>query len=154
MRRDTVRAPMSDTITFKSLSGSTAQMKDGPGPVTLGTSADPYAYRWRELRRRQMRMLRMAAACFVAGAIGVYWLPSLITKFGLIMLAVAATTPFVFALRSYPCPRCKKSFFERSQEERLDFFAKQCVHCGIAIGASKAEAEPAALSEPTIRIIF
>jgi hypothetical protein len=144
---------MNDTITFKSLSGSPAPMKDGLRPVTLGTAADPYAYRWRELRRRQLRVLGMAAACLVASAIGVYWLPSTITRWGLIMLAIAATTPFVFALRSYPCPRCKKSFFERSHEERLDFFTKQCLHCGIAIGTSKADAEPAR-SEPNIRIIF
>ena len=148
-----VAAPMNDTITFTSLSGSTAQMKDGPGPVTLSTTEDPYAYRWRELRRRQVRVLGVAAACLVASAIGVYWLPSTITRWGLIMLAVAATTPFVFALRWYPCPRCKRSFFERSHEERLDFFAKQCLHCGIAIGTSKADANPAP-SEPKIRIIF
>jgi uncharacterized membrane protein YfcA len=144
---------MNDTITLKSLSGSSAHMKDGPGPVVVSTTANPYAYRWRELRRRQVRVLCMAAACLVASAIGVYWLPSTITRWGLIMLAVAATTPFVFALRSYPCPRCKKAFFERSDEERLDFLAKQCVHCGIAIGTSKADAEPA-LREPKIRIIF
>jgi hypothetical protein len=147
-----VAAPMNDTITFKSLSGSPAQMKDGLPPVTLGTAADPYAYRWRELRRRQARALCVAAACLVVSAIGVYWLPSTITKWGLIMLALAATTPFVVALRSYPCPRCKNSFFERSHEERLDFFAKQCLHCRLKVGTSKADAVPV-VDEPKIRII-
>jgi endogenous inhibitor of DNA gyrase (YacG/DUF329 family) len=127
-------------------------MKDGPGPVVLSKAADPYAYRWRELRRRQARVLGVAAACLAASAVGFYWLPSIITKWGLIMLAAAMTTPFVFGLRSYPCPRCKKSFFERSHEERLDFFSKRCLHCGLKVGTSKAGAVPA-FDEPKIRII-
>src|SRR5271156_6352914 len=70
-RSNLVAAPMNDTITFKSLSGSSAHMKDGPGPVVLSTTADPYAYRWRELRRRQVRVVFVAAACLAASAIGV-----------------------------------------------------------------------------------
>ncbi len=152
-RSNLVTAPMNDRLTFKSLSGSTVQMKDGPGPVPCGAAADPYAYRWRELRRRQVRALCVAASCLVASVIGLYWLPSIITRFGLVTLAVAATTPFVLALLSYPCPRCKKSFFEQPQGELVDFLAKQCLHCGIAVGTSKESAEPA-VEEPKIRIIL
>jgi hypothetical protein len=126
-------------------------MKDG-SPVVLSTAADPYADRWRDLRRRQARVLCVAAACLAASAIGFYRLPSIITKWGLIMLAAAMTTPFVFALRSYPCPRCKKSFFERPHEERLDFFSERCLHCRLKVGTSKADALPP-LDEPKIRII-
>jgi hypothetical protein len=129
-----------------------AAMLQGPSGAIPSAAIDPYAYRWRELRRRQVRMVCAAAACLIVSVLGACLLPSNITRFGLIMLAVAMTVPFVFALNSYPCPRCKRSFFEGSNEEHLNYFSKQCAHCGLKIGASKADSVDA-LDEPKIRII-
>ena len=127
-------------------------MLQSAGQVAPGAAIDPYAYRWRELRRRQVRALCAAAACLTAGILGVCFLPSNITRCGVIMVAMAMTVPVIFALNAYPCPRCKKPFFERSDEERLNYFARQCVHCGLMIGASRADAV-GVLDEPEIRII-
>jgi DNA-directed RNA polymerase subunit RPC12/RpoP len=129
-----------------------AAMVQGVRHVTPVVAVDPYAYRWRELRRRQVRVVCVGAVCLTVSILGVWLLPSNITRLGLIMVAGAITVPFVFALNSYPCPRCKKPFFERSDEERLNYLAKKCAHCGLMIGTSKVDAI-AALDEPEIRII-
>jgi hypothetical protein len=99
-----------------------------------------------------VRVLGAGAACLTVSILGVWLLPSNITRVGVIMVAVAATIPFVFALNSYLCPRCKKLFFDRSDEEGLNYLARKCVHCGLMIGTSKADA--IALDEPEIRILL
>jgi hypothetical protein len=128
-------------------------MKDGLATVTLSTATDPYASRWRELRRRQVRAQVAAATCLVVSAVGVFLLPSTITRLGLVILTVGMVAPFVFALGSYICPRCKRPFFDGSHREQLNLFAKQCIHCGIAVGTPKADAgEPPGVQ--TIRILL
>jgi hypothetical protein len=129
-----------------------AAMLQGSSHVAPSAAIDRYAYRWRELRRRQVRALCATASCLTASILGLCLLPSNITRCGVIMVAMAMTVPAIFALNAYPCPRCKKPFFERSDEERLNYFARQCVHCGLMIGTSKADAV-GVLDEPEIRII-
>jgi hypothetical protein len=143
---------LSGTAGAKAAAKMGAAMLQGSTEVTPNVAVDPYAYRWRELRRRQARALYAAAGCLIASAAGVCLLPSNITRFGVVIVAVALMVPFVFALNSYPCPRCKKPFFERSDEERLDYFARQCVHCGLMTGTSKVAAV-ATPDEPKIQII-
>jgi hypothetical protein len=125
-----------------------------PGPVALSAVADPNAYRWRELRRRQLRALSAGAAFLVVSVVGACLLPSNITRVGLALLVAAAVAPLVFALASYPCPRCKHPFFDRSREEGLDFFTTRCLHCGIAIGTPKASTQAMPSESQSIRIIL
>jgi hypothetical protein len=128
-------------------------MKDGLSRVTLGTAIDPYASRWRELRRRRLRAHIAAAACLIVSALGVFLLPSTITRLGLLILTVVMAAPFVFALGSYICPRCKKPFFDGSHQDQLNLLAKLCIHCGIAVRTTKADAGEQ-LGEQTIRILL
>lgn len=144
---------MNDGLKPQSPSEVLSRMKSNLGAIALSVPTDPYAYRWRELRRRQVRVQASAAVCVVVCAFGVFLLPSTITRLGLVMLAVAAAAPFVFALGSYMCPRCKKPFFDGYSKEQFNLFAKQCIHCGIAVGTSKADSGAAA-SEPGIRIVM
>jgi hypothetical protein len=130
-----------------------AAMLRGSAEGTPSAAVDPYAYRWLELRRRQVRLLYAAVACLTVGVVGACLLPSSITRYGVVLAAVASMIPFVSALGSYPCPRCKKPFFERARDGHANYFAKQCLHCGLGIGTSKADAQ-AALDEPEIRIIL
>jgi hypothetical protein len=163
-RMTTNRDPPSDerrkvVLAISGIAGAKATAKmgsamlQGSAEVTPSVAVDPYAYRWLELRRRQARVLYAAVACLTVGAVGACLLPSSITRYGVVLGAAAAMIPFVAALGSYPCPRCKKPFFERSGDGRANYFAKQCLHCGLTVGTSKADAQ-AALDEPAIRIIL
>jgi hypothetical protein len=143
---------ISESARAKAAAKMGAAMLREAADVTPSVAVDPYAYRWRELRRRQTRVLCAAAVSLMASAVGVCLLPSHITRFGVLLVAVVAMIPFVSALGVYPCPRCKKPFFERSDEDRIDYFARQCVHCGLMIGTPKADAV-ATLDEPKIQII-
>jgi hypothetical protein len=145
---------ISESARAKAAAQMRVAMLQGSADGTPTAAVDPYAYRWRELRRRQERLLYAAAVCLIASGIGVSLLPSNITRFGVVIVTVLAMIPFVSALGAYPCPRCKKPFFERPRDEHADYFARQCLHCGLMIGTSKADAE-AALGkvEPEIRII-
>jgi hypothetical protein len=148
----TVVSVFSGTAGAKASAKMGAAMLRGAADVSPSAAVDPYAYRWRELRRRQTRVLCAAAVSLIASAVGVCLLPSSITRFGVVIVAVVAMIPFVSVLGAYPCPRCKKPFFERPRDEHADYFAKQCVHCGLMIGTSKADAVGAP-DEPKIQII-
>jgi hypothetical protein len=113
---------------------------------------DPYASRWNELRRAKARAAYAIAVCAIVSVVGACLLPSNITKLVVAMLAVALAAPFVLVFGSFPCPRCKEPFVTRRDREHTDYFAKQCLHCGLAAGTSKADANPAP-SEPKIRIL-
>jgi len=113
---------------------------------------DPYERRWRELRRARTHASYAISACALVGVVGACMLPSHITKLIVAMLAVVLAAPFVLRFGSFPCPRCKEPFVRRTDREH-DFFAKRCLHCGLAVGTSKADAQPAS-SEPKIRILL
>jgi hypothetical protein len=152
--RRNVISTISDTARGRAAAKMEAAMLRGSADVTTSAAPDPYAYRWRELRRRQARVLYAATVFLTASAVGVCLLPSSITRYGIVIAAVVAMVPFVSALGSYPCPRCKKPFFERPRDELVNYFARQCLHCGLMIGTSKADAEAAlGKGEPEIRII-
>lgn len=140
---------------MKGISGDGVRISEKLASAPIA-APDPYRPRWRELRLRQMRLLCVCALGLAAIAAGLSSLPSIITKIALASVALVAVVPFVCALGSYPCPRCKKLFFDRSHDRPRDdavtFLTKKCVHCGIDIGAPKAAGEP--VSEPTVRIIF
>jgi acyl-CoA synthetase (AMP-forming)/AMP-acid ligase II len=106
-------------------------------------AADTYAAHWRELRRRQLRVMCAFAACLTIGAIAVSLLPSTASRLCLTMAEVATLTTLVVALGSFICPRCEQPFFERSKEHAFDYFTKKCLHCDLARGTSVSNANVA-----------
>lgn len=114
---------------------------------------DPYARRWRDLRRAKARAAYAITVCTMVSVVGAWLLPSIITRCGVVMLAVVLAAPFVLKFGAFPCPRCKEPFVRRTDRENADYLAKKCVHCGLVIGTSKADAHPAP-SEPKIRILM
>jgi len=113
-----------------------------PEIVPARAAAPSYASRWRELRRRQLRLVCAVAGCLTIGALGVCLLPSIVARVALILLEIAATAHLARAVGAFSCPRCAKAFFQRSAERRSDPVAGECIHCGLARGASESAAPP------------
>jgi len=111
-----------------------------PEIVPVRAAAPCYASQWRELRRRQLRVVCAVAGCLTIGALGVCLLPSIVAKVALILLEVAATAHLARAAQAFACPRCQKAFFQPSREHRPDHVAGECIHCGLARGASESAA--------------